>query len=72
MKFIVVVALAAILSACTDQTLIRVGYDPASPTVSVPDLKYTPVTVGTVDYRPVEPKSWIERNQNVAPRKGGE
>ncbi|HEV7286560.1 MAG TPA: hypothetical protein VGN75_17035 [Kaistia sp.] len=72
MKFVVVVALAAILSACSDETLIRVGHDPADPTASVPNFKYTSVTAGTVDYRPVEPKSWVERNQNVTPRKGGE
>jgi hypothetical protein len=72
MKFVVVVAMAAALSACTDQLVLRAGNDPADPAISVPSFQYAPVTAGTLDYRPVEPKSWIQRNQDVAPRQGAE
>jgi hypothetical protein len=71
MRFIVFAAAAVVLSGCAEFPVLQAGADPGDPGARVPPTRYTPVTAGTVDYRPVEPKSWIEQNQRVAPRTGG-
>lgn len=68
MKTTVLAAAAIGLAGCasplpTPQT----GADPADPTVSVSAPVYVPVTAGTADYRPVEPKPWRDLNDRVAP-----
>lgn len=70
MKFIFLMATAVVLSSCAEFPAIQVGADPADPRAPVPLSRYTPVTAGTADYRPVEPKSWIQQNERVAPRNG--
>jgi len=71
MRFIVVVATSVALSGCAEFPVLQAGADPADPAARVPPTRYVPVSAGTIDYRPVEPKSWIEQNQRVAPRMGG-
>lgn len=62
-------SLAVILSACsTPPPSLVAGRDPSDPSAPVAAVRYTPVTAGTVDYRPVEPKPWGEQNQRVAPQ----
>lgn len=72
MKPVLLTALAVIVSACSGPPAIVTGADPADPSARVPDSRYAPVTAGTIDYRPIDPKSWTERNQDVAPKAGGE
>ncbi|UOK73749.1 hypothetical protein [Ancylobacter polymorphus] len=72
MKTVSLMALAVILSACSGPPNIEAGADPSDAGVQVPVARYAPVMSGTVDYRPVDPKSWIERNEQVAPKKRGE
>jgi hypothetical protein len=43
------------------------GPDPSDPSVRVQALGYRPVLGGYVSLRPVEPASWRERNDRVAP-----
>lgn len=70
MKIAVLVAAAAIVSACAGlPPPVATGPDPANPSAGVRPVDYSPVLAGTVDYRPVEPKPWAERNNSVA---GGE
>ena len=70
MKFAVLAATAATVSACAGlPPPVSTGPDPADPAVAVRPAAYSPVLAGTIDYRPVEPKSWVERNSSVA---GGE
>jgi len=68
MKIIFLVALAASLSACSVMPAARLGAHPADPNVPVPLPRYASVTAGTLDYKPVEPKSWLESNQGVGPK----
>jgi hypothetical protein len=49
---------------------LQTGPDPADATTPVADTKYTPVTAGTADYRPVDRKSWRDMNDRVAPDPG--
>ncbi|OYZ70331.1 MAG: hypothetical protein B7Y12_18295, partial [Rhizobiales bacterium 24-66-13] len=63
MKPVFLTAFAVVLSACSGPPVIEVGSSPSDPSSSVKPLRYTPVTAGTVDYRPVDPKPWIERNE---------
>ncbi|QEN90425.1 hypothetical protein FZC33_30745 [Labrys sp. KNU-23] len=69
MKIAVPTVLAVVLSACAPPPRLAVGPDPANPASPVPRLRYTPVAAGTVDFRPVDPKPWVERNDSVAPRR---
>jgi hypothetical protein len=69
MKIAIPTVLAVVLSACAAPPRLAVGPDPTNPTAPVPHLRYTPVTAGTVDFRPVDPKPWVERNDGVAPRR---
>lgn len=69
MNYLPLAALAVLLTACSVNVPpdIISDTDPSSPTAPVKPVRYVPVTAGTVDYRPVEPKPWIEQNQQVAP-----
>lgn len=71
MKFLILAAAAAVLSACSGQPIIHSGADPSDPTASVPTTRYVPVAAGTIDYQPVAPKPWPEQNRRVAPRSEG-
>ncbi len=50
--------------------VITSGPDPADPRAGDPAPAYVPVMSGTLDHQPVEPKSWREMNERVAPRAG--
>ncbi|MFD2029133.1 hypothetical protein ACFSKM_00070 [Ancylobacter dichloromethanicus] len=65
-------AAAVILSACSGPPAIEAGLSPSDAGSWVPAQRYVPVTAGTVDYQPVDPKPWIERNERVAPTQGSE
>jgi hypothetical protein len=71
MKSLLLMAMAVILSACSGPPAIEVGPNPSDAHARVPSSRYVPVTAGTVDYRPVDPKPWTERNERVAPGTGG-
>lgn len=60
-------AVAIFLSACSGSPILTSGLDASNPASPVPPVEYVPVTAGTVDYRPVEPKPWVEQNDRVAP-----
>lgn len=70
MKSVLLVATAVVLSACSGLPNIQAGADPADPHAPAPRSRYAPVTAGTVDYRPVEPKPWLQQNERVAPQEG--
>ena len=72
MKTVILTAVAVVVSACSTLPVLGVGADPSDPTASVPRLRYVPVTAGTIDFRPVDPKPWIERNDGVAPKTEGQ
>ncbi|GGB03936.1 hypothetical protein GCM10011491_35030 [Brucella endophytica] len=65
-------AVAVILSACSRLPAIGAGPNPSDPDTHVSAKPYRSVTAGAVDYWPVDPKPWIERNERVAPKAGGE
>ncbi|MDH7794476.1 MULTISPECIES: hypothetical protein [unclassified Beijerinckia] len=75
MKFAVMTAvavtLAGALAGCSAWPNLDAVRDPADPTAKVPRQRVAPVMAGTVDYRPVQPKSWIDSNQRVAPKSRG-
>lgn len=62
------VALAAGLSACvaTPSALLG-GVDPSDPSSPVPTTGYRSTLGSYVSQRPVEPGSWREQNERVAP-----
>ncbi|RCS21516.1 hypothetical protein DUT91_23560 [Phyllobacterium salinisoli] len=68
MKPILLAAAAVILSACSRPPVLSAGADPSDASSPALATRYVPVTAGTADYRPVDPKPWIERNENVAPK----
>jgi len=72
MKPVLLAAVVAVLSGCSGPPVIEAGADPADASSRVKALRYRPVTAGTLDYRPVEPKPWAQRNELVTPRKGGQ
>ena len=72
MKPVLLMAAAVILSACSGPPAIESAANPSDAGSPVPTLRYVPVTAGTVDYRPVDPRPWTERNERVAPKTGGE
>jgi hypothetical protein len=45
-----------------------VGADPADPAALVSPVRYQSTTTGYVRQRPVEPATWREQNQRVAPQ----
>jgi hypothetical protein len=64
---------ALTLAGCDGAPLpvITSGPDAADPRTAGRAATYTPVTAGTVHHQPVEPKSWRDMNERVAPRAGG-
>ena len=46
------------------------GPDAAAPRAAGRAGPYTPVTAGTVNHQPVEPKAWRDMNDRVAPGAG--
>jgi hypothetical protein len=63
--------LALALSGCAGDPLpASLGPDPADATQRTAAGAYIPVTAGTLDHQPVEPKGWREMNDRVAPRTG--
>jgi len=52
------------------QPVILSGPNPADGGVGASSAPYPSVTAGTLDYRPVGPRSWREMNDAVAPRSG--
>lgn len=71
MRSLFVMAPAIILSACTTLPEVGMGPSPADPAVAVAPTRYTPVLAGTIDYRPVTPKPWVDSNRQVAPKEKG-
>lgn len=65
-------ALALAVTGCAAVPLptITSGPDPADVRSVSPQPGYTPVTAGTVNHQPVEPKAWRDMNERVAPRAG--
>lgn len=57
--------LCAVLSACAPRAELPAAADPAGPFTAT---EYRPVLSGYEVARPVEPKTWRERNDAVAPR----
>lgn len=72
MKPILLTAIAVILSACSRPPVIGSGADPSDAPSRIPTMRHMPVLAGTADYRPVDPKPWIESNERVAPKTGSE
>ncbi len=74
MKFFLPIAFVMMLAACTASSppAIVSGTDPSSTSARAKPVKYAPVTAGTTVYRPVEPKPWLEQNDQVAPKEEGE
>lgn len=63
--------LVAAITGCTQsRPVIHSGPDPADGKSAVMPTAYKAVTAGTANYQPVEPKSWREMNERVAPRVG--
>lgn len=67
MKPLVSVAAAMLLAGCSTQLPPTVlgRDDPSDPSAPVPAVRHSSVTAGTADYRPVEPKPWLEQNKGV-------
>ncbi|RXF71497.1 hypothetical protein EK403_15645 [Hansschlegelia zhihuaiae] len=62
----VAASFAALLSACSALPPSPIaGRNPADPSAAAPSARYVPVTAGMADYRPVEPKPWLEQNKAV-------
>jgi hypothetical protein len=65
----VAVALAMAVAGCappaSDHLLAA-----ANPANKGPGVRYTPVTAGVRDYRPVGPRDWRELNRDVTPAPG--
>lgn len=71
MKAFIWAALAAGLAACSGPLPENVGgRDPSDPRSVVPPVHYASVAAGTVDFKPVDPKPWLERNRSVTPKTG--
>ena len=69
MKSIPMIAAAALLAGCSSPPDFNSAGGAADPGARVRAQRYVPVTAGTVDYKPVDPLPWKERNENVAPKK---
>ncbi|MFC3694156.1 hypothetical protein [Chenggangzhangella methanolivorans] len=62
----VAASFAALLSACSALPPSPVvGPDAADPSAPAPRNRYVSVTAGMANYRPVEPKPWLEQNKAV-------
>jgi hypothetical protein len=67
---VVAIALALLAAACkpVSTPVVVAVADPADPSAPVPATRYQS-TLGTyVSQRPVEPSSWREQNERVAPQ----
>ena len=73
MKPLASAVITLLVAGCSTQPPSLVaGRDPRDPSARVPVARYTPITAGTADYRPVEPKPWVEQNKGVTtPPMGG-
>ena len=65
----IALALASAGCSATPPTITS-GPDPADARAGGPSASYTPVTAGTMNHQPVEPKTWRDMNDRVAPRTG--
>ncbi len=72
MKLLTLVAVAAILSACSQLPGLQSGSAPYDPDAPLGTTRYSPVLAGTVNQAPVEPSSWLETNERVAPKAGAQ
>ncbi len=72
MKLLTLVAVAAILSACSQLPDLQTGYAPYDADAPQGPARYSPVLAGTVTYAPVEPVPWVETNERVAPKAGAQ
>lgn len=61
------VASLALAGCAGPLPVVQSGPDPADGRSPVVGVTYVPVTAGNHDYRPVEPKTWREQNERVAP-----
>lgn len=63
---------ALALSGCGGAPLpvLTSGPDPANPRATARTAPYLPVTSGTVNHQPVEPRAWRDMNDRVAPGAG--
>jgi hypothetical protein len=69
MRIVAIVALGLLAAAC--QTVgngVVAGPDASDPGAAVPPADYRSTISQYVSRRPVEPTSWRERNEGVAPR----
>ena len=71
-RFATCFALMLTAAGCSGAPLpaITSGPDPADAQAGAAPATYRPVTAGTVNHQPVEPKPWREMNERVAPRAG--
>lgn len=67
MKLPIVVAAAALLSACATEPQGPSALAVADPFAPVPPVAAVPVMAGTVDHRPVDTRPWADVNERVAP-----
>jgi hypothetical protein len=66
MKPPIVMVLTMMLSACSSPLpVLEAGSRAADPNVPVKRVRYVPVTAGTRDYQPVEPKPWTEQRREA-------
>ncbi len=64
----IALALALLAAACKPVPYPVATADPADPSVRVPAIRYQSTLGGYVSQRPVEPSSWREQNERVAPQ----
>jgi len=65
-----VTVLCLMAAACTPSPeRLAAGVTAADPAARVPATSYRSVLSGYVSQRPVEPASWREQNERVAPQK---
>jgi hypothetical protein len=62
--------LAGSIAGCTAANPLPLAADPSDPDVPVRAASYRPVLSGYTAQRPVDPKSWREQNERVAPKGG--
>lgn len=71
MKIVPLLIAGGLLAGCASPLpILQTGPDPADPASPAAPSPYEPVTAGTADHRPVEPKSWLDMNERVAPGDG--
>lgn len=64
----IALALALLAAACKPVSYPVAAADPADPAVPVPATRYQSTLGPYVSQRPVEPSSWREQNERVAPQ----